>query len=78
MGDGEKRPQACERDVQAVARRSLYAARALERGHALAAEDVACRRPARGLSPALLRSLLGRHLRRAVAPEQLLVEEDFE
>jgi N,N'-diacetyllegionaminate synthase len=78
LGDGKKCVQPSERDVQVVARRSLYAARDLPAGHALAPDDVACRRPARGLSPARLLSLIGRRLRRAVAAEAMLGEDDFE
>ena len=78
LGDGTKQVQPSEREVQKVARRSLYAARALPVGHRLAADDVACRRPAHGISPAKLAALIGKRVTRAIAAEQLIAEDDFE
>jgi N-acetylneuraminate synthase/N,N'-diacetyllegionaminate synthase len=78
LGDGEKRPHACELETRRVARKSLFAARALAAGERLAADALVARRPGTGLSPARLESLVGRRLRRAVAADQMLVEDDLE
>jgi sialic acid synthase SpsE len=78
LGDGDKRVQPCELEVQRVARRSLFARRDLPAGHALTPEDVVCRRPANGLPPSALGRLLGRSLGRAVARDTLLREPDFD
>jgi N,N'-diacetyllegionaminate synthase len=78
LGDGIKRVQPCEADVQKVARRSLYAARALAVGERLSPTDVACRRPALGISPARLGDFVGKRIARPIAAEQMLAEDDFE
>lgn len=78
LGDGVKRPVPAERDVREVARRSLVAARPLAAGALLAAGDLAAKRPGTGLGPRLLPLVLGRRLRRALAPDQLLAWEDLE
>jgi sialic acid synthase SpsE/CMP-N-acetylneuraminic acid synthetase len=61
-GNGEKLPTAAERDVARVARRSLYWAADLPAGTIVAANHVAALRPATGLSPATLGTILGRRL----------------
>ena len=63
LGDGVKRPAASEEEARRLARRSLVAARDLPAGAALAPEDLAARRPARGLPPAALDAVIGRELR---------------
>lgn len=78
LGDGVKRVQPSEREVKKVARRSLYAVRALPAGHVLVESDVICRRPALGLSPARLGSLVGKRTRRAIETDAMLREDDFE
>jgi N-acetylneuraminate synthase/N,N'-diacetyllegionaminate synthase len=77
LGDGAKIVQDCEREVQRVARRSLFAARALPEGHVLQAADLVARRPASGLSPSRISSVLGRALRRGIAADAPLAEEDL-
>ena len=76
-GTGDKVPTAAERDIARVARRSLYWAADLPAGTVAAAEHLAALRPATGLSPASLTTILGRrlavdvHAGSAVALDQL-------
>ncbi len=72
LGDGIKRPQSCEMDCIAVARKSLVAARDLPAGHVLLAEDIVIKRPGTGIAPARLGQLIGVRLPMAVSQDALL------
>jgi N,N'-diacetyllegionaminate synthase len=58
--------------------RSLVARRALPAGHILAASDLTAKKPADGIPPTRLESLLGRRLTRALHPDQLLHDSHLE
>jgi N-acetylneuraminate synthase len=62
MGTGVKAPAPCELHNMPVARKSVVAARALRKGHCLAAEDLCVKRPGSGLAPKFLPALVGRSL----------------
>lgn len=64
LGHGRKEPAPAEREVAAVARKSVFAARDLPQGTVLAACHLVLKRPATGLPPEVLPTLLGRTLRR--------------
>ena len=66
LGDGRKHPVAEERDTSDVARRSLFAARALAAGAVLTVDDLVALRPAGGISPMQVDGIAGRRLARAV------------
>jgi sialic acid synthase SpsE len=66
LGSPEKAPRASERDIAAIARRSIFYVRDLPAGHVLQPADLAFLRPACGMSPARSGELLGRTLSRAV------------
>jgi N,N'-diacetyllegionaminate synthase len=78
LGDGDKRPQDCEMETRMVARKSLVAALDLEARHVLQATDLVAKRPGSGLSPSRLGSIVGRRLRRDIAADTLLSEEDLD
>ena len=65
LGTGIKVPVEAERDVAAVARRSLHWAGDLAAGRLVAAGDLAVLRPGTGLAPARLATLVGRRTSRA-------------
>ena len=68
LGDGVKRPLPIEETPLEKMGKKLVAARELEQGHVLTAEDVAIKSPADGgLPPYELDRLVGRRLRRPVA-----------
>ncbi len=77
-GDGDKRPAAEETAIAAVARKSLFWARALEAGEVVSATDVRALRPGTGVSPARLDELIGRPLVRAVRAGEALALTDVE
>jgi sialic acid synthase len=59
--------------------KKLVAARELEEGHVLLAEDVAIKSPADGgLPPYELESIVGRRLRRRLAPDENVELGDLE
>ncbi|MGH3718219.1 MAG: N-acetylneuraminate synthase family protein [Pseudonocardiaceae bacterium] len=64
--------------MRALFGRSLVARRALPAGHVLAAADLTAKKPAGGIPPARLESLLGRQLRRALRADEPLCEGDID
>lgn len=63
--------------MRALFGRSLVARHALPAGHVLAASDLIAKKPAGGISPARLESLLGHRLRRALRADEPLGEDDL-
>ena len=59
-GDGVKRLQPGEAEVQRVARRSIVSARAIERGKVVSEGDLCLKRPATGVEPSLVSRVVGR------------------
>jgi N-acetylneuraminate synthase/sialic acid synthase len=79
LGDGVKRPLPVEAEALEKMGKKLVAARDLELGHVLTADDIAIKSPADGgLPPYELERLLGRRLRRPVASEDFLTFDDVE
>jgi N-acetylneuraminate synthase len=71
-GDGVKQPRPEERDAARVARRSIVALRAIPAGATLAADMLACRRPATGIAPAEWDRVIGRRVRAAIPAGSVL------
>jgi sialic acid synthase len=79
LGDGEKRPLPVEAKPLEKMGKKLVAARDLELGHVLTANDIAIKSPADGgLPPYELDRLVGRRLRRPLAGEDFLTFDDVE
>jgi len=79
LGESEKRPLPIEADPLEKMGKKLVAARALELGHVLTADDLAIKSPADGgLPPYELDRLVGRRLRRPVAFEDFVTFDDLE
>jgi sialic acid synthase len=79
LGDAEKRPLPIEADPLEKMGKKLVAARDLELGHVLAADDIAIKSPADGgLPPYELDRLVGRRLRRPVTFEDFVTFDDVE
>ena len=76
LGDGEKRVQPSEAPNRPLIRRSAVAARDLDPGHVLAADDVVWLRPEGGLAPGEERSLIGRALTRTLSAGDRLRADD--
>jgi N,N'-diacetyllegionaminate synthase len=77
LGDGIKRPAACEVDNMVVARKSLVAARDLAAGSVLRRQDLEVKRPGDGIAPAHLDHVVGMRLARDVAADTVLRWEDL-
>lgn len=75
LGTGQKVPQPSEVENARVARKSLHALRALPAGHPLTVDDLIALRPGDGISPARLRNVVGKRLKRAMAQGEKLVDE---
>ncbi|MBA2504584.1 MAG: N-acetylneuraminate synthase family protein [Thermoleophilaceae bacterium] len=78
IGRAEKARQPSEENTAQVARRSLVAARELEAGTVLTAEDLAAQRPAGGIEPTAIDEVAGRTLIRALGAGEQLAAEDLE
>jgi N-acetylneuraminate synthase/sialic acid synthase len=79
LGDGVKRPLPVEEKPLEKMGKKLVAARDLELGHLLTADDIAIKSPADGgLPPYELDRLVGRRLRRPIASEDFLTFDDVE
>jgi len=79
LGDAEKRPLQIEADPLEKMGKKLVAARELELGHVLSADDLAIKSPADGgLPPYELDRLIGRRLRRPIGAEDFVTFDDLE
>jgi sialic acid synthase len=79
LGDGVKRPLPVEEKPLQKMGKQLVAARALDRSHVLAAEDLAIKSPANGgLPPYELDRIVGSRLRRALAEDEAVSPADLE
>jgi sialic acid synthase SpsE len=76
-GPAEKRVLECERDVRAVSRQSVTAARERRAGETLCARDLTVKRPGSGLEPWMLERVIGRRLARDVGADLPLVAADL-
>lgn len=77
LGSGEKKPAPCEQDCARVARKSLFAVRAIRAGEALTASSVSAMRPGVGIPPSRLPQVLGRAAVRDIREGELLTMEAF-
>jgi len=75
--DESKRVLEIERDVRAVSRQSVVAAKALPAGHMLTRGDFIFKRPGTGLEPFRLREIVGARLARAVEADMPVTWADL-
>ncbi len=76
-GSGKKSPTDSEREISAVARKSVVTARDLTAGCALEEKDLIIKRPGTGIPPKELPKLLGRSLKRDIARDSILSWDDL-
>lgn len=72
LGSPIKQPAAAELPNQMIARRSLVAARPIKKGEVLTADMLASKRPANGISPLELWSVIGRPARRDYQTDEII------
>jgi N-acetylneuraminate synthase/N,N'-diacetyllegionaminate synthase len=77
LGDGVKRPRPGEEAERLWARRAIHLARALPAGATLDLRDLTIVRPADGLPPAALATVVGRRLARALEADEPVKAEDL-
>jgi sialic acid synthase SpsE len=76
VGDGDKAPTAAEREIAAVARRSLHWTRDLPAGTTIEAGHLAAQRPGTGISPARGSEFIGRTTNRPVTAGTMVEDGD--
>lgn len=74
MGDGVKRPTVSEINNKNIARKSLVAARSIEKGQVIKAEDIAIKRPGDGRSPYDYWQIVGEQSRHDYEAGDLLLD----
>ncbi len=72
LGDGTKRPHACELKNINVARRSLVARTAIRAGDSFTEDNLCAKRPGGGYSPMRFWEMLGRRAERDYAADELI------
>jgi N-acetylneuraminate synthase len=75
LGDGRKEPRPCEKEIAAVARKSLVAARHIPKGTPWTQELIAIQRPGTGLPPSFQGQVLGRTALKDIPEGSLLSME---
>lgn len=78
LGDGVKRAVPAEEETMRVARKGLYATSALTAGETIAEEDIAIKRPSRGIAPNEYSRVVGRILKKDVEIDEPLTWGHFE
>lgn len=76
LGTGEKRAMPAELEVRDVARRSVFVARAIRAGSAIAREDLVAKRPGGGIGPDRMDSLVGKRAKRDLTEGEMIRFED--
>jgi N,N'-diacetyllegionaminate synthase len=77
LGSGQKIPTHAEEKSKSSLRRSVYAAKELNKGQIIKKEDLICLRPDTGIPANKVMSLIGKKLLRDVSQGSLLHVEDF-
>lgn len=72
LGHGRKEPVSKEKEVSAIARKSLVAAQDILVGTVLSEELIAIKRPGTGLSPAMKANILGKKVKVSIQKDQLI------
>jgi len=75
LGDGIKRPAACELPNILVARKSVVAARPIARGATISRADLAIKRPGSGIAPSDLDKVVGRRAAVDLSADDVLTWE---
>ena len=76
LGDGIKRPTPSEFGNRVVGRKSIVAARSINSGEVLTADNIAVKRPGSGLSPMLWDRIVGTAATRNYDPDEFIDPPD--
>lgn len=77
LGSAEKKPQASERRIAPLVRRSVVATRRIEAGERFTKNNLDLKRPGTGLPPVYYTKILGRRARRTVSPDAQIHRADY-
>ncbi len=77
LGDGRKRPAACELPNLVVVRKSVVATRDVRAGETIVRGDVVVKRPGSGIAPGDLDRVLGRRAARDIAADEVIDWSDL-
>jgi len=72
LGNGIKKPAACELQNMKVARKSIVAAQSIRKGESFSTSNVTIKRPGTGIPPARLAELLGKQASRDFNKDELI------
>ncbi len=72
MGDGMKKPAPCELKNISVVRRSLIAARDIQKGERIQLGDIEIKRPGHGIPPGDLPKIIGKKAKRLIVKDTVL------
>lgn len=77
LGDGKKRLMPSEKETVVIQRRGIYAISPIQKGEKIQRSQLEYLRPAVGLRPAMMRSILGKKARRDIAAGEPLFAKDI-
>lgn len=77
LGSPVKAPSPQEEETKESFRRSLVAAKEIEKGQTIVREDIALKRPGTGLSPKMLEFVIGREAKNSLERDELISEFDI-
>ena len=72
LGDGIKRCMPSEKNVRAVARKSIIARKNIKKGQTIEKDDLAIKRPGNGIPPSFLERIIGSQAKCDLLPDQLI------
>jgi len=78
LGNGIKKPSKSEKNNIKIARKSIYTAKALPKGHVLIIDDLIMKRPGNGISPMDIHLVLGRKMLNDLEEEALITFQNLE
>ncbi len=77
MGDGVKTPRESEREIKAVVRKSLVAAKDIKAGTVITRKDIVVKRPGIGISPEFIGKIINKKARVDIKKDSLFKRSNF-
>ena len=77
MGNGKKIALKCENQARKFARRSIVANKKITKGEVLTKNKICFKRPGTGISPSLLKKVLGKRAKKEITYDKLIMFKDL-
>ena len=77
MGNGKKKALKCENQARKFARRSIVANKKITKGEVLTKNKICFKRPGTGISPSLLKKVLGKRAKKEITYDKLITFKDL-